>query len=329
MVMKFTKEQAQLVLNAREQFNRQQEMLAQQPMLIGNAQTLPKDVWGEWDREGRAIQRSLLAVYNDLAASVTKNMPIGKLIHYFQRVGDSGGATVSLDGRAEARTDQPSLDYIGTPLPIITDKFSYGWRQMEAARTEGYMLDDAGRANSMRKVAEKLESIVLNGDSTIVVGGSQLYGLRNHPKRNTGTHGLDLNGATGAQWLAAIKDGVNKLHGDYFFGETVTVYVNYLDWYYASSTDYSSSYSKTILQRLQEIGGVTFVPASSVNANELLFVVKNTSTVQLLNGMPLTVRPLTRLNPEDDYVFSTIAAAALEIKYDANDNCGVVQLTKA
>ena len=124
-------------------------------------------------------------------------MPIGKLVHYFQTISDSGSVNVSLDGRSKARTDQPVFAYHGTPLPIINSAFSYGWRQVEAARSEGFQLDSAGRANAMYHVAKKLESIVLDGDSSIVVGGDQLYGLRNHPNRNTRATTNTLNGATG------------------------------------------------------------------------------------------------------------------------------------
>jgi hypothetical protein len=35
-----------------------------------------------------------------------------------------------------------------------------------------------------------------------------------------------------------------------------------------------------------------------------------------------------RLNPEDDYVFQFMAAAALEIKFDAKGQCGITQVTK-
>jgi hypothetical protein len=44
--------------------------------------------------------------------------------------------------------------------------------------------------------------------------------------------------------------------------------------------------------------------------------------VQILNGMPMTMRPKARQNPEDDYVFSVLAAAAPQFKHDANGQAG-------
>lgn len=253
-MLRFTTEQQAFVLSNRREFNARQALLANASgqMLIGNAHPLPKDVWGEWDREGIAIQRDVLAVFNDLAASVSTPMPIGKLVHHFQTISDSGSVNKSLDGRSKARTDQPVFEYHGTPLPILDSTFSYGWRQVEAARSEGFSLDPAARANAMFKVAEELELQTLDGDAGIVVGGDQLYGLRNHPNRNTRSTTNDLNACTGAEWLADVNATLALLHADNFYAPA-TLYVNWADWRYATSTDYSTSYAgKTIAQRILE-----------------------------------------------------------------------------
>lgn len=329
MINQATDAQRALILNTRRQHERNHAaMLAVhgRDLLVGNASPLPRDVWGEWDREAIEIQRDVLAVYNDLA-SLTRNMPLGKLIHYFQRVSDNSQVHVSLDGRSKGSNDQPEFDYVGTPLPIIDAPFGFGWRQMLAAQTEGISLDSAARTNANRKVAEKLEDLMINGDAQIVVGGSQLYGLSNHPKRATRSTGVTLNAATGAQWVAEFKACIAGLQAKNFYGK-VTFYLNYADWFYASTTDYTTNYPKTILERLREIEGVAdIIPASKVPANDIIAVIKSREVLQVLNGMPMMTRALTRQNPEDDYNFVVLAAAALEIKYDANDNCGVLYST--
>lgn len=329
-MLRFTQAQNAFVVQNRRAFAANQAAISRRhglndsTALIGNAMPIPRDVWGEWDRDAVALQRDELAVFNDLSGSVATPMPIGKIIHHFQTVSDSGEVNTSLDGRSKARTDQPVFAYHGTPLPIIDSGFGYGWRQMAAAATEGFQLDAAGRNNANRKVAERLETIVLAGDSNIVVNGNQLYGLRNHPKRNTRATGVTLNGATGAQWAAEVKALLQLLHADNHRAP-VTIYVNWDDWFYASNTDYSTNYAgKSIAQKIREIDGVAnVVPGSKVNANEMIAVVKRRDVVQVLNGMPMTTRAQFRANPEDDYEFLVIAAAALEIKFDADDNCGV------
>lgn len=332
-MLTFTTAQQELLLNNRRAFNMRQAAMAAEmggELMIGNAATLPRDVWGLWDREAVEIQRSVLAVFSDLSASVATPMPIGKIVHHFQTVSDSGEVNISLDGRSKGRTDQPVIDYHGTPLPIIDSPFSYGWRQVAAAQTEGFQLDAAGRMNAMRKTAEKLESIALDGDAKIVVGTATLYGLRNHPKRATRATGQALLTATGPQWVADVTATLKLLHAKNF-RVPATLYVNWDDWFYASNTDYSSQYpNKTIAQRVREIGGIeNVVPASGVAASQIIAVVKRRDVVQVLNGMPMATRAQFRANPEDDYNFVTMAASAVEIKYDAEDQCGVAVSTIA
>lgn len=331
-MLRFTQQQQDFLIANRRAFNGRQRAMANalglhndsQSNLLGNASPLPRDVWGDWDREAVEIQREVLSVFADLAASVATPMPIGKLIHYFQTVSDSGEVNVSLDGRSRARTDQPVFAYHGTPLPIIDSTFNYGWRQMEAARTEGYQLDSSGRANAMYKVAEKMENIALVGDSQIVVDGNTLYGLTNHPRRATRSTTNDLSACTGPNWLADVDATIRLLHAKNF-RVPATLYVNWDDWYYAGNTDYSASYAnKTIAQRVREAEGVAaVVPSSKVAADTIIAVVKNRRVLQVLNGMPMATRAQFRANPEDDYNFVTMAATALEIKYDAEDQCGI------
>jgi len=326
-MLRFTDAQQASILANRRQFNASQRAMASRignASMIGNALPLPFNVWGEWDREGIAIQRQVLAVFNDLASSVSRPMPIGKLVHYFQAISDSGSVNISLDGRSKANIDKPTFAYYGTPVPIIDSSFGYGWREVAAAASEGYQLDDAGRTNAMFKVAEKLEGIALDGDSSIVVSGQQLYGLRTHPKRSTRSTGVTLQSATGAQWMSEVIATLKLLQAKNF-KSPATLYLNWSDWFYAGNTDFSTTYpNKTILQRIQEIAGVqAVVPADKVSANQIIALVKDRRVVQVLSAMPMVTRAQERDNPEDDYNFVTMAAAAVEIKYDAANNIGL------
>lgn len=337
----FTPQQQAYIKQNRLNFNRQQEALAKMHgpqinalyspdhILQGNAFPLPKDAWGQWDKEGIEVARDVLAVFNDLSATLSKPGDLSVLVSYFQTVSDSGNVNISLDGIGKAKGDQPAIDYHGTPLPIIDSEMTVGWRQMLMLQRAGGNFQSAGANNHFRKVAEKLEDITLNGDATIKVGTDQLYGLRTQPNRNTDTTGLTLNGATGPEWLGVVIQGLDLQHTANFRTPS-TVYLNWNDWFYAKSTDYSTQYpNKSILQRVEEVTGTRFVPASKVPLNELIFVCKRRDVVEVINGMPLTTRTKMRQNPEDDYVFQFLAAAALQIKFDAEGQCGVTQLTLA
>ncbi len=330
-MLKYSAEQQTLVLNEREEFNKRQTAMnaAGIPAMMGNASPVHKDVWGRWDREGIEVQRDVLSVFNSISG-LSKPLPIGVLVNHFQRVSDSGSVNISIDGRGKDRSDQPLIDYVGTPVPIIDSTFRFGWRQMEAERASGFsQLDMAASNNANRRVAEKLEDMVINGDSSVVVGTSSIYGLRTVPNRNTGTHGLTLATATGAQWVAAITDAVKRLINDNFY-TGVTIYLNYSDWFVASAGEFTAGYPKTILARLMEIPNVeAIIPASKVPANEIIGLIRRRDVVEILSAMPQTTRPKFRANPEDDYVFTVMAAAAPQFKWDYNNQCGIVQLTQA
>ena len=332
MLLKFTDAQKAFITNEREAFNAAQTILGgrmpETGMLVGNASPLPRDAWGRWDQDAVTLNRSRLAVFNEFV-DLAEPVPIGVLVSHFAQVGDSGAVTVTMDGREDGKTDQAEISYVGTPIPIIKTPFSFGWRQIEAMRRSGTALETETSANAQRKVAEKMEDLMLNGDPKVVVAGSTIYGLRTLPQRNTGTHGLDLNGATGAQWLAAVTGALQKLIADNFY-DPATIFLNYADWFYASTNEFAAGYPKTILARLLEIPGIAkIVPASSVTANEILGVIKRKDVVKLLNAMPLVTRPKTRHDPEDDYRFSVMAAVAPQLKYDASGQCGIVHVTKA
>ena len=326
---RFTPEQWASVTANRDAFAANQEQLAaaNSSVLVGNAYSLPRDTWKSWDMEAITVQRNLQAVYSDLAASVSTPVNIGKTIHYFQTVSDSGSVNVSLDGRSKARTDQQVYDYHGTPVPIIDSPFSYGWRQVAAAQTEGMQLDPVGRDNANDKVMTQMETIVLDGISSIKVGGDQLYGLRTHPKREARTTGTALLVATGAQWLAEIVATLKLLHANNF-KVPATIYLNWSDWFYATSTEYTTGYPKTIAQRVLEIPGIaSIVPSDSVTASQIIAVIKDRRVVNLLSAMPLSTQAQFRANMTDDYNFVTMAAGALQIRYDSEDNCGIAVST--
>ena len=327
----FTNAQERAVLDARRAFNASQTALAAQASLVGNAAPIPLDAWRRIDSRATRIQRDVLAVFNRLAAANTVPVGLGDIVSYFPKISDSGAVHVSMDGRSEGDASQANVSYEGTPVPIIDSFVRMGWRQMEVVRKGQTQLDVESIANSQRVVAEKLEDMVLNGLSTIVVGGSTIYGLRNHPQRNTGTHGFTLSSATDAEWLTAIRQICTLLIGDNAFGR-VTIFLNYSDWFVASSNEFAAGYPKTILQRIREIEQVEdVVPASKVPASNIIGIagLGTGEWGSILSAMPMTTRPKARMNPEDDYVFSVMASAAPQFRQDAAGRMPIAHTTTA
>ncbi len=332
-MLRFT-EQQQLAINAvRERFNETETAFAARIAgmngLEGNSAPIGPEAWRRIDTRAITIQRDVLAVFNTLAAANTTPVSMADLVSYFPQISDDGEVTVTLDGRQTGRSDAPSVKYSGTPVPILAAETRMGWRQMEMVRRGGVALDTEAIANKQRKVAEKLEDMVLNGDSSVVVGGNTIYGLRNHPNRNTASHTFTLASATGAQWLSAISQNIGLLVGDNAYGRA-TIFLNYGDWLYASINEFTAGYPKTILQRLQEIQQIAaIVPASRIPASNIIGVanVAGGEWGSILSGMPLMTKPKARHNTEDDFVFTTMAAAAPQFRVDFNGQMPVAHTT--
>ncbi len=335
-MLRFTLEQQAALNAARAGFALSQNALAANSaasmQLAGNAATVDIDAWRRIDTRGVQIQRDVLAVFNTLAAANTTPMGVGDIINYFPQISDSGTVSVSMDGRNGLVADQAVVKYVGTPVPVISSAARMGWRQMAVVRKGGVGLDVETIANHQRKVAEKLEDLALNGDASIVVGGSPIYGLRNHPLRNTDTHGFDLNAtATGANWLDAFRKLINACVNDNAFGR-VTVFLNYSDWVYASINEFVAGYPKTILQRLREIEQIAnIIPCGKVPADNLLGIagLETGNWGSILSAMPMTTRPKNRANPEDDYVFDVMAVVAPQFRTDFDGRAPFAHLTAA
>jgi hypothetical protein len=333
-MLRYTEEQIAAINAARAGFNQRQVAMAANHaadmQFAGNASGVDIDAWRRIDTRAVQIQRDVLAVFNTLARANTTPMGVGDLINYFPQISDSGAVTVSMDGRNGQIADQAQVKYVGTPVPVVSSAARMGWRQMAVVRKGGVGLDVETIANHQRKVAEKLEDMVLNGDASIVVGGSQVFGLRNHPQRNTGTHGFDLNStATGANWLTASRQLVDACVGDNAFGR-ITVFLNYSDWVYASINEFAAGYPKTILARLREIEQIAdIIPCSRVPADNIIGVagLADGNWGSILSAMPMTTRPKVRQNPEDDYVFDVMAVVAPQFRADFDGRAPFAHLT--
>lgn len=334
-LLQFTLAQQAAIWAARNKFNAGMVALAANAAFVadleGNAITVPMDAWKRIDTRVQQIARNRLAVFGRLAAANTTPVSIADLVNYYPQVSDSGEVLVTMDGRNNAKADQAAAKYVGTPVPILTATTRFGWRQMAVMSKGGSTLDTTSIANDQRKIAEKLEDMALNGLSSINVGGDTIYGLRNLPGRNTVVHGLTLATATGAQWLGLFRQIIAAAMGDNQYGR-ITIFVNIGDFTSAELTDYAAGYSGTILERLRSISQIVeIVPASSIPVNEVIGVVDLAEGTwgSILSAMPIATRPKTRIEPEDDYVFGTMAAAAPQFRTDYLGQSPFVHATQA
>ena len=334
-MFRFTELQAAAILASRRAFNEDaaalQANIQRRGELVGNSIAIPVDAWRRIDQRAQLIARSRLAVFSRLAQASLIPVSIADLVNYYPQISDSNDVTVTMDGRNNGKADQANVSYVGTPVPVLSTAARFGWRQMAVMMKGGGGIDLATITNGQRKIAEKQEDMVLNGLPGVVVGGSTIYGLRTFPQRNTGNHTFTLaTTATGANWLTAFTQAINLALGDNNFGK-VTFFVNYGDYVAADTKDYAANYQGTILQRLKSINQVQdIIPASSIPANEIIGIADLDvgEWGGILQAMPLTTRPASRSDPEEDYVFQMMAACAPQLRADATTQSPFVHLSQ-
>lgn len=331
-LMRFTEEQALTVNAIHNNFaineNRLFEANSAQIALMGNAaQQLPKDFFGQWAAEGIEVMRDELVIGS--ALDITRPVDIGLYADYFMTISDSGDVNKSIDGQSQAKGDQAQFDYHGTPIGITDSTAVFGWKQMKAAMNKGFNLTLPTLRNNQRKVAESLELDILNG-SGIKFGDAEGYGFRNHPKRNKVATGVTIQGIDGKAAKAMGVKIMTALHNAKFYS-AVKVFMNYQDYYYLTTTDYSDSYpGKRCIDGFYEAlpANSIVIPSSNIEVDEIIAVCNRRDVYELLNGMPMSTIPTVRHGVMDPYEFRVIASQALQLKYDANGNAGYVHAKK-
>ena len=296
---------------------------------LASNSSLPRDVWRQWDRVAKQVAREELTIYNALTPTLGKNINVGKSVDEFRRVTDQvSRGQWSIDGRAQPNADKALTDYIGTPVPFYVNAWGYGWSEYEAARSEGYDLNDDNMRNAMFHTARDMENCIVSGLPDIVYNGEELKGLVNHAKRKTVAKSVtNINGANGKDLRNEFIKITKAAQDVHQYGDLVC-FVNWNDYRFMANTDYSDQYeSKSILARCLEVDGVSeIIKTKNVNvpANTIIACVRSPDNLRVLSRLPMTTIPKFRLTQFDDFEFQIWASCSLQVKYDTNDSVGLV-----
>ncbi len=261
------------------------------PAALRTADTLRKDEWKSFDEalveEGVIRLRAVADLMNAGLVSTVPN-GLGKTVREWERVTDMFPAEVSLDGNVRSEDDRQEFILSQLPLPITHKDFSLNLRTLIASRDRGESLDTTQVRTAGRLVAEKTESMLLNGE-TKAFGGLTIFGYRTHPDRNTanfGTGNAWTGAKTGEQILTDLLTMITGLEGDRYFGPF---------WLYVggdASTklqeDFKSNSDKTIMQRLMEVDQLAMIRiVDQMPAANVVLVQGTRDVAEMIEGEPL------------------------------------------
>jgi hypothetical protein len=252
---------------------------------------LLRDEWRSFDNTVVDITReNLVGVAEVMDRGLIYDLPnaLGSLtLEWQELLDDLVDAEVSMSGLNEATKDRLNYGTRAMPIPLIHKEFFYNLRFLEAARRNGRQVETDHAAVATRKVAEKIEALLFSG---LVIAGSvgAIYGLLNHPNRNTGT-------STGA-WATMTGD-------------------------------YKPASDKTIMERVLAIPGIDRIIATpKLTGNTALLVQMSSDVVQMIDGLqPTMVEWETKGGFE--FNFKIIAIMLPRVRASGNLKSGIVHFS--
>lgn len=277
------------------------------------------------DRLKLIQERELMLAGDLISAGLTVDADVTSTVITVDNEADMGEARVDLNV-ALLDDDQTTYGQTSTPNPIIHKSYNIPFRQ------EGFSYKrTSGEGRSMRAVMDKTESIVTNGDTSIVVtinGAAQtLSGYTTHSDRTTRTI---------SDWTTATTDvlkDVRDMLSDLFVTNGITARPGSVNMYVANNlwiavlredafAGKGGTFMEEILRQNPEIGAIK--PAEKMTDDEVVLVVMEDQYVQLAVSQTPIVVPHIKTAALQPQRFTTYAIWAPIIHVDSNSKTGIV-----
>lgn len=288
---------------------------------------LMEDEWREIDREViRASQYPLKAIESLRTLGLVRSQSPDVMLSQWYMESGMTGATANMTGRSPGRRDVPEIEPAVSPVPVVYKDMSYPVRALNLSRRIGDGLDVSMLSGAARVVAEKLEDMLIQGDTGIVFSGATLYGLLTHPKATTDTAVNFGGGDFGTPGNAenTLLGMVNSLNTANFRGP-FGVYISENQYNEISMKYHSDGTGTTPLQRILAWPSVAFVesiPAPVLADGYTLMIQAERDVVEWTEGMPVTVREWMSGNGME-VNFRVMAIAAPRVKARKNGESGI------
>lgn len=298
---------------------------------------LPRDAQELIDNAIQRVGRENLVIYSDLYDSgLTFPLPqwLALTTVTAGRLGESGHAQVGMvPGTTRGERQMVDLAEWSTPVFSIWDDWELDAKTLATADRANYPLDPTLAEGATRAVNEKLEDITLNGlkDSAgdnILVYGLPVYGLLNAPNANTYTYtggvAWDNPAKTGGEIVADVINMIKTAEAAFYRGPW-TLYIS-TAYGFKLALDYTTGYPGTILQRLQQLPGLTIKVVDTLADDQTILMKKSTNVFDFMVGM-LPTSFSWPTNPQMPFsgVSSMVAAVIIpRPKYDYNNKSGIL-----
>lgn len=296
---------------------------------------LRKDEWEELDNAiVQAAQAPLNMVNRFRTAGLTRRIgSLGTMIAQYNQVSEMTGANVSLSGNAGGQKDQVDFDLAGVPIPIIFKEFEINTRYLASSRLGGDSIDTVNARAAARVVGEKVEDMLINGDTAINLNGNTIYGLTSHPDRNTDTAGNYGGGDFGtiSNIIPTFSGMIAAARADNYRGP-YGIFVADTQYEQMSHSFYSDGSGQNALSRVLSLPQVSFIDSSAWLADGTILMVQMIPEVVEL-AIVEQYWPITNLEwtTGDGMAtnFKVLTVFAPIVKSDYSGKSGIVHCTGA
>lgn len=294
---------------------------------------LLKDEWEAYDRTVIETAKVPLVAVADLISRglVDSYNSIGVQVATWNVESDMGPADTSMSGRGSSELGQADYDLRGVPIPVIWKAVQLDARTLEARRRLGATTDVTNVMLAARKVYEKQEDMLINGDSSISFDSQTIYGYTTHPHRLTDT----ASNYGGGSWTADIDNPVKTISGMVAAANAVNrygpfaVYVGPAQYNASALKFYADGTGDTPMSRILRMGGIeSFKLLPSLADGNVLLVHLSKETVDWVSiwdsrFVEWTSNDLMTAN------FRVMSICAPRIRSDYNQSMGLVHATGA
>lgn len=277
-------------------------------------------------------RRSLNGIADLMARGLTSQESIETMLVGTENLNEFQAAKRDMNPTALQNNNTDfTLSY--TPLPITHQSWSIPWRQ------QGFQYKRSlGLSESVRQVAESLESMLFNGASDILVSvdgvtSSPIYGYTNHPNRvaigisdwtDLATNGAKIIPEVLAMVKAAFATNASSRPNSLMLYVGNDIWTNLQEDYSANKGD------RTYIERIKAITEIMDIkPAEKLSSKDALMVEMEDKTISLAVASDIITIPHSRSAAIDDQMFTTYAAMVPIIRSDRNSRTGIVHGTEA
>lgn len=287
---------------------------------------LRKEEWVQFDTAVIDVFRQRLVIVQDLISrGLTHNLGgLGTLVSQYEAQSDMTGANVDMAGTTRGEEDDITFDLRSVPVPITHKDFSINIRRLLASRKLGESVDTTQASVAARRVADANESMVIRG-SSLKLDGNAIYGLTNHPDRNT----IAATGAwaTIANPYADTLRMIKAANADNVYGPFV-MYVSKDIWPDLLNI-YSDGSGETVRDRILRIPEIQDIKAcDELDSGDVVMVAMQRDVIDLGIAQDITTIEWQSLGGMM-FHFKVMNALVPRVKSDHAGRSGIVHLSGA